>query len=124
MTPAEFRTTREALGFTGDALAAYLKTTSRTVRNWEAGNFAIPDGVADQLRALELLTSSYVDDLVRQATDEGAPAVITYRDDETFHAAHPNRAHFPAAWHRTVTKRAASRLRGVRIDYPEEQEGP
>ncbi|MEU0691566.1 DUF1870 family protein [Streptomyces uncialis] len=119
MTPAELKATREALGFTIDALAAYLKTTGRSIRHWEQGKFAIPDSAADKLRALELLTSAYVDDLVRQLTDEGTTTATTYRDDETFHAAHPDRSHFPAAWHRAVAKRATSRMRGVRIDYPD-----
>ncbi|MFE4829927.1 helix-turn-helix domain-containing protein [Streptomyces sp. NPDC056672] len=125
MTPAELRSTRESLGFTGDALGVYVGKSGRTVRHWETGRFVIPDSVADEIHALEELTGSCVDELVGQLVDENATVVITYRSDEDFHAAHPAFEGFPAAWHRAVVKRAASRLRGVRIEFLQEtQEGP
>src|SRR5690606_819281 len=45
MTPAEFRVVREFLGLTPEWLAAHLGVSGRTVRHWEQGKYAIPDGV-------------------------------------------------------------------------------
>ncbi|MFD7972405.1 helix-turn-helix domain-containing protein [Streptomyces clavifer] len=67
MTPAEFKVVREFLGVTGDWLAGYLEVSPRTVRNWEQGTYAIPE----------------------QLSDLPEPGVVTYRDDEEYHAAHP-----------------------------------
>lgn len=121
VTPAELKSLREFLGFTGDALGKYLNppVAGRTVRRWEEGRFPIPDGVADEARALDQLTNTYVQDTVRALRSQTTPTLTVYRDDPEYHQAHPDMARFPAAWHRAVAARAAQQVEGVRITFPD-----
>ncbi|MGN8245219.1 helix-turn-helix domain-containing protein [Cellulomonas soli] len=118
MSPAELRVVREYLGLTGEALAAYLGVSSRTVRHWEAGQFAVPDGVRLELEQLEEITARAVDDAVAQLLDVPEPTVLVYRSDEEYRAAQPD-TRLPASWHRAVIARAADRVPGLAIDYPQ-----
>jgi len=119
MTPAELRVVREYLGLTGEALAAHLGVSSRTVRHWEAGVYAIPDGVRQEIEDLEEATATAVADAIAQLLDVPDPVVIVYRTDEPYHYTHPEIT-LPAAWHRAVIARAAQEVPGLRIDYPED----
>ncbi|MFH9471775.1 helix-turn-helix domain-containing protein [Streptomyces clavifer] len=89
MTPAELKVVREFLGVTGDWLAGYLEVSPRPVRNWEQGTYAIPDGVRLAVETLETRTAQFVAGVVEQLSDLPEPGVVTYRDDEEYHAAHP-----------------------------------
>lgn len=116
MTPAEFKVVREFLGLTGDWLAAHLGVSPRTVRHWEQGKFAIPDGVRLTIEALEARTGAYVAQCVVKLMDLPDPGVVTYRDDVEYKAAHPN-AEFPASWHRAVVARIAQEVPGLSIAF-------
>lgn len=114
VTPAEFKTVREGLGFTLDEIAEYLDVAPRTTRNWEQGKYPIPPGAEDDIRALERFTDALVDELERFT----ATVLTTYRDDAEFHRARPEMTRYPAKWHRAATARAARRT-GLRIEFPE-----
>jgi transcriptional regulator with XRE-family HTH domain len=116
MTPAEFKVVREFLGLTGDWLAAHLGVSPRTVRHWEQGKFAIPDGVRLAVEDLERRTGEYVSAIVEKLMDLPDPGVITYRDDAEYKAADPD-AEFPAAWHRAVVARIAQEVPGLSIAF-------
>lgn len=116
MTPAELRVVREFLGLSPEWLAAHLKVSGRTVRHWEAGKYAIPDGVRLEVENLEAYTGEFVSAVVGQLMDVPDPAVFTYRDDAEYHAAHPE-VSFPASWHRAVIARVAQEVPALAIAY-------
>jgi transcriptional regulator with XRE-family HTH domain len=127
MTPAEFKVVREFLGLTGDWLAQHLGVSPRTVRHWEQGKYQIPDGVRLEIEDLESRTAHFVSGIIEKLMDLPDPGVITYRDDEEYHAAHPE-VPLPASWHRAVIARVAQEVAGLSIVYADQvgtdQEGP
>ncbi|MFL4491585.1 helix-turn-helix domain-containing protein [Streptomyces sp. VTCC 41912] len=116
MTDAEFKVVREYLGLTGDWLAEHLEVSPRTVRHWEAGKYAIPDGVRLALEDLEARTAAFIEGVVKQLMDMPDPKMITYRSDAEYRAAHPE-VPFPASWHRAVVARVAQEVPGLAIAY-------
>ena len=116
MTPAEFKVVREYLGLTGDWLADHLGVSGRTVRHWAPGKYAIPDGVRLEIEDLEARTGQYVSGVIEKLVDIPDPGIITYRDDDEYHAAHPE-IPFPASWHRAVCARIAQEVPGLSIAY-------
>ena len=116
MTDAEFKVVREFLGLTGDWLAEHLGVSARTVRHWEQGKYAIPDGVRLALEDLERRTGEFIDGIVPHLLDMPDPGVVTYRTDAEYHAAHPD-VPFPASWHRAVVARVAQEVPGLTIAY-------
>jgi hypothetical protein len=116
MTDAEFRVVREFLGLTPEWLATHLGVSARTVRHWEAGRYAIPDGVRLELEDLERRTGEFIDGIVPQLMDLPDPGVITYRTDAEYREAHPEMP-FPASWHRAVVARLALDVPGLAIAY-------
>jgi hypothetical protein len=118
MTDAEFRVVREHLGLTGDWLAGHLGINPRTVRSWEQGRYPIPDGVRLELEDLEQRTAEFVDGIVEKLNAAPVDAtVLTYRNDDEYHAAHPDQP-WPASWHRAVVARVAMEVPGLAISYP------
>lgn len=116
MTDAEFRVVREYLGLTGDWLANHLGVSPRTVRHWEQGKFAIPDGVRLEMERMEHDTAQYVADVAHKLMDMPDPGVYVYRTDAEFHADVPD-ADWPASWQRAVIARIAYEVPTLRIAY-------
>lgn len=121
MTPAEFKVVREFLGLTGDWLAAHLGVSPRTVRHWEQGKYAIPDGVRLAIEDLERLTGEFIGKAVESLMDLPEPGIVTYRDDVEYHGAHPESG-YPASWHRAVCARIAQEVPGLSIAYASDVE--
>lgn len=113
LTGAELRAARELLGITSDHLAKVLGVNPRTVRSWEQGRDAIPGRIRTELAEIKAAADAAVRELVDSLGDDDA--VITYRNDEEYKAAHP-RGKWSAAWHRQVAQRAADEA-NVRLDY-------
>lgn len=116
MTRAELRVVREALGLTGDWLAAHLGVSPRTVRHWEAGRYAIPDGVRLELERMEAVAAGVVEEGVKRLRDAPEPTLAVYASDEDVRAAHAD-SPWPAAWHRAVAYRIALEVPGLSIVY-------
>jgi len=116
MTPAELRVVREFLGLTPEWLAGHLQVSARTVRHWEAGKYAIPDGVRLEVEDLERRTGEFVAGVVEKLMDLPDPGLLTYRDDAEYHAAHPE-VPFPASWHRAVVARVAQEVPALAIAF-------
>lgn len=124
MTAGELRMVREFLGLTLEELAARLDVTERTVRNWEAARYAIPDGVAVEVEGLEEFTGDAVRQLVAALHDARDPAVLVYADDEQLHAARPGLPGWVGArWWRMVVARACQEAPGVDVGYAGELAG-
>ncbi|MER6610782.1 DUF1870 family protein [Streptomyces sp. NPDC000927] len=121
MTDAEFRVVREYLGLTGDWLASHLRVSPRTVRHWEQGKYAVPDGVRLAMEDLEARTGQFVGGIVEQLMDMPDPVLITYRTDAEYHAAHPE-IPFPAAWHRACVARIAQEVPALAIAYADQEQ--
>jgi len=115
MDPGELQTIREALGLTGDHLAAMLSVNPRTLRAWEAGREPIPRRVGGEVEVIEEYTRGAVEEVVAALQDASDVAVLVYRTDEEMHAARPDMSHLPARWWRHVVYRAAERVPGVEI---------
>ncbi|WP_159524300.1 MULTISPECIES: helix-turn-helix domain-containing protein [Actinomyces] len=71
MAPDELHARREALGYTGEQLAAALDVTMRTIRKWESGSSPVPYAIDNKLAALEGATQAAIAALV--ATLETLP---------------------------------------------------
>lgn len=117
MTDAELRVVREYLGLTGDALGQLLGVQGRSVRNWEAGKYAIPDGVRDQIEAWEASTAEQVTAAIEAVNAMVDPAIATYRSDADYWGAQPQMEPWPAAWHRAIVARVAQEVPGLVIAY-------
>ena len=118
MTPAEFRVVREYLGLTGDALGQILEVDSRTVRNWEAGKYLIPNGVRERIENLEDHAAAQVGRYVDVLKDSADVGVIVYRSDAELWSGRPDLRPFPARWHRAIIARVAHEVPGLEIEYP------
>jgi len=123
MTAASFKATRELLGLSDGWLAEYLGVSSRTVRHWEAGKYAIPAGVEQSVRQLEHRTREAVAELVDQLKALPQPIAVTYRNDADYAAAWPD-SQFPASWHRSVLARVATQVPGLGIYYADSNDVP
>lgn len=115
MTAAGLRVARERLGLTGETLSELLGVEWRTVRRWEAGTHPIPAGVEAQLGEWELEAGQLAAEMTADLAAGGE--LITYRSDEAFWEAEPERRPFPAAWHRAIVGRV--KLDGIRVAYAE-----
>lgn len=116
MSDAEFRVVREYLGLTPEWVAEHLAVSARTVRHWEAGKYAIPDGVREEMEKLEADTTLTINDVVARLLDLPEAGIVTYRSDAEFHAVHPE-VTFPASWHRAVVARVAQEVPALAIAY-------
>ena len=120
MTAAEFRVAREWLGLSSEWLAAHLGVSARTIRHWEAGRHPIPDGVRLEIEHLEMHTREVVGRAVDALASAPDSAIVTYRSDAAYRAAHPG-AVFPASWHRRAVARAVLEVPGLRVVYQDQE---
>lgn len=115
MTAAEVRAVREYLGLTLTEAADRLGVAESTVRHWEAGRYAVPDGVRIELETWEDRTAETVGMLVASilaATDDPV-LTIPARGDQ---------AGWPARWWRHVAMRVAVEVPGLSIRYGNSRE--
>lgn len=119
LTGAELRAARELLGITSDHLAKVIGVNPRTVRSWEQGRDSIPGRIRPELAEIKEAADSAVRKLIDDLADDD-DAVITYRTDDEYKAAHPT-GKWSAAWHRQVALRAAAEA-GLRLDYADEED--
>ncbi len=125
MPGAELTTVREFLGLTVDRLAERLAVTPRTVRHWEGGRYPIPDGVREDVEALEAFTSDAVARVVDGLNDMRDPAIAVWRGEgasDDIAASRPDIAQLGARWWRMVAYRAALEVPGTIIGTPDEIE--
>lgn len=116
MTPADLKIRREALGLSGEQLAARCGIQSRSVRRWEAGFTPVPDFVEDVLLEIEVFTDRLISGSVAEAAAQFAASpddvidIQTYATDEDMWAAHPDWEPMPASWFRMVCWRVSEEL--------------
>lgn len=116
MTPADLKIRREALGLSGEQLAARCGIQSRSVRRWEAGFTPVPDFVEDVLLEIEVFTDRLVAGSIAEATAQFAASpddvieIQTYATDGDMWAAHPDWEPMPASWFRMVCWRVSEEL--------------
>lgn len=121
LTGVALKAIREGLSVNTDWLGDYLSVSGRQVRNWEAGRYAIPPAVRNELDELQRVTDQAVADHITHATDQNnaAPTLVTYSDDADYHAAVEQQpfphVRMPASWHRGIVYRAATQLPGAYI---------
>lgn len=116
MTPADLKIRREALGLSGEQLAARCNVQSRSLRRWEAGFTPVPDFVEDVLLEIEVFTDRLVEQNVAAASAQLADSaddaidIATFATDEDMWAAHPDWEPMPASWFRMVCWRVSEEL--------------
>ena len=85
VTPAELKTTREALGLSSEWVAEVGGVTVRSVRHWESGNGVVPDDVASILDELAAAVREHVESQL--AVPAGGPVtLLRFRDQDTLRA--------------------------------------
>jgi hypothetical protein len=96
--------------------------SSRTLRHWEHGKYAIPAGIRQDVEDLKRRTGEFVSGIIDQMMDVPDPVVVTYRDDAEYHAAHPG-VEFPASWHRAAIARVAQEVPALSIVFASDVPG-
>jgi len=127
LTPEHFKTLRERLGLTAEALGRIpgLRNvvTDRTVRRWESGDVPLPADAIAALLALDAFVEQRVREAMRvvnaQVTTRGSPHavdLVRYRDDQALAQVHPD---FPGgnAVHNALIGRCREALeaRGIAV---------
>lgn len=108
VTPAELKTTREALGLSSEWVAEAGGVAVRTIRHWESGAARVPDDIADLLNDLARQVRAHIDSSAAR-TESGPVTLLRYRDQEALQQATGLR--WPVATHAIAQLRAIEVLR-------------
>jgi hypothetical protein len=108
VTPAELKTTREALGLSSDWVAQVGGVAVRTVRHWEGGAARVPSDIAERLEDLARQVASHVASLLT-ATPPGPVTLLRYRDEATLRQA--TGLSWPVSTHAIAQLRVIAELR-------------
>ena len=111
MGAASFRAAVEFLGLSQADVADRLGVSDRTVRHWLAGRYAIPVGVADEVRAWLDYAANLVER--RSAAVSGASAILE--------VVVPTEGPWPRRFWRHIALRVAERV-GVPVEVVEDVE--
>ena len=114
MKAKEFKALREAIGISVTWLAAEAGVSPDTVRAWEQGRAAIPQGAVETVRELDRLTDYLSDIILEQVLAQGSEKanLMFYKSDEDYWAFHPEDRRFPAAFHAVMLEKAKKKLAG------------
>ncbi len=85
VTPAELKTTREALGLPSEWVAEAGGVAVRTLRHWESGAAQVPDDVAEVLDGLAAEVGTHVAALASQTAEP--VTLLRYRSQDALHQA-------------------------------------
>lgn len=119
MGAASFRAAVEFLGLSQADVADRLGVSDRTVRHWLAGRYAIPVGVADEVRAWLAYAASLVE---RQAAEfVECDEVAVSGGSAILEVVVPTEGPWPRRFWRHVALRIAERL-GVPVEVVEDVE--
>lgn len=120
MTSAEYRTLREACGFTTRDAAAFHQVAERTIVHWESARNGIPDGAAEELarlnakieRAVIEAVDLYAD--VRERHDKpDQVALVRYRSPESYSGSRAASEGLPWPCHNALIARTMTALERV-----------
>ena len=109
MTPAELRTLRDSLGLTAEQVAQMAGVRDRTVRRWEAGDWPVPQDVADALRRLDAQIEHHVAGAVEGIAERPQRpddvVLVRYRTAEAMAHYLPDMASLPPSVHGALIDR-------------------
>lgn len=118
MSPAEFKTLREAGGLSQQAAAAYLGVHLNTIQQWESGRSRVAQGAAEDLQRLDAQLERAVLEMIdtwrEKAAEFGEPAMISlarWRTADAYAGTHHAAAGLPFGAHCALIARAATALR-------------
>lgn len=118
MTPAEFRTLREACGLSQQDAATFHDVSLRTIAHWETGRNAIPVGAAQELLDLNATIERGVQNVLTLAGEiaaqHGEPAIIRltrYRTADDYAGSRPDREGLAHPCHNAMLGRVLVALR-------------
>ena len=95
MTPAEFRTIREACGLTAYSAAEFFDVARKSINNYEAGKRDIPPGLAQELIDLDMTIETAAKEVLsltdKLSKKHGKPEIIglTRYTDDNLHKSQP-----------------------------------
>jgi len=123
MTPAELKTTREALGLPTIWLAQQAKVNDRTVNRWESGIRPIPQEIIDIIIEAKRVHDEMAHQTLRFLQDasvdhpDAEPVLYRYRTDEEFWNV-TGKSIYPATFHARVLFEVQKRSNvAVRIEW-------
>lgn len=124
MTGAELRTLRDSIGLSAEELARLVGVRDRTIRRWEAGEWTVPEPVAEQVRALDAQieravagTVEALQDAQERAQEPPAEIVLVrYRTEDDLAKYRPDMAALPPSVHGALIDRV--RLAAERLGVP------
>jgi hypothetical protein len=112
MTPTEYRTLREACGLSAREAAEFHQVAERTIVHRETGRNGIPDGAAEELRALNATIERGVENALTRvaelAGEHGEPdtvALTRYRTPESYAGSRPAREGLLHSCHNALVAR-------------------
>lgn len=115
MTPAEYRTMREACGLSQQSAAPFHGVAYRTIQQWEAGVNRVPARSAEEIRALDLRISEGVTALIaaqgRRSRTAPPVRLFRWRTQDAYEATRRAKAtSLPFGAHNAMLGRAMSRM--------------
>lgn len=120
MTPAEFKTLREALGLTLNWVAEQAGVYIRTAQYWESGRQSPPADVVDMLQRLDAQIDKVVietlDTYADVAETNGEPEDVElyrYRENIDLWTEKPEMRPLPVTYHAAMLHRVAKALRNI-----------
>ena len=118
MSPAEFKTLREACGLSQQAAAAFLAVHLNTVQQWESGRSRVAAGAGEDMQRLDAQMERAVLEMIdtwrEKAAEFGEPAMISlarWRGAEAYAGTHHAAGGLPYGAHCALIGRAATALR-------------
>ncbi len=125
MSPAEFKTLREACGLSLPQLAKLCGVLERSVRYWESGRSRVPADAARFVRQLdEMLSTSAAQAhaTIAQAQQGKAPGemqitLLRYQSDADLHHYRPDMRPLPATAHAALLYRVATAMQEQGIPW-------
>ena len=117
MTPAEYRTLREACGLSQQQAALFHNVSLRTIGHWEEGRNKIPPGCEEELYGLDALIQRGVENILtlvaELAEQHGQPTVVAltrYRTAQDYLGSRADREGLPWPCHGAMIGRAMGAL--------------
>ena len=115
MTPAEYRTMREACGLSQQSAAPFHGVTYRAIQQWEAGVNRVPARTAEEIRALDVRISDGASALIaaqgRRSRTAPPVRLFRWRTQDAYEATHGAKAtSLPFGAYNAMLGRAMSRM--------------
>ncbi|MDE2100162.1 MAG: hypothetical protein KGL39_23100 [Patescibacteria group bacterium] len=111
MTPAEFKCTRELLGFSAQWLAVRFNVSLRTIQRFEDGTQPIPAGISEELEEIDRSIAAAIDGYITFFGNKSDATLEVPRVDADAIGG------LPASAHRAIAARVRQILPGLHLEF-------